>query len=162
MSRNPFAFKIDYAAAMREDERWIAVYSSREQQVIAADLDARELDAMADGYRVDVVDWLLYEPKFQTRLAAFGLTEEQAREMAATYFMHSLGHDLGDMNWIKPWIGNLWDLPTGWIHRGEALLKRFCDIQPMTEEKRAAAEQHARRSLARHKRNAAKFGQRAA
>jgi hypothetical protein len=140
--KNPFSFRIDYAASIKDDERLIDELTDP-RVVAAAPLFEAMLPAMAPEFRakqVNVGTFIFGSLEgAPERAAIFGLTWVEA----AAWF---LGSDYGHANYTREM-----EL------RGEELHAKLGHLRIMSEADRLAALKQAKASLARHRRNATKF-----
>lgn len=157
---SPFAFKIDYAASIAQDEALIALYSSPVAIAIAAEYCAEdEVRALAHGGGLCDGPWFLFgDPaRLRARMAAAGLSVEDV----ATYAHRGDGFATGDAE-IDARVAALrgltgrpaWDAEKA----GDEMWVRISELPVGPEERRVRLLRKAKASLARHKRNAAKYG----
>ena len=153
MSRsNPWSHKIDYAKAIAEDEREIALYDSPAVKTIAASLDADELRWLKEGVcPQDNPYWLLLngsDEKRTERLTVFGLTEV---DLACAAFYN------GDSFPVEIACRCVSGGPD--FRRGREVVELLKDIPVLTEQNRLRFLKQSKASLARHKRNQIKYGE---
>lgn len=160
-----WGIKIDYAAAIADDESRIALYSSPTVMAISAalrpDEEARAL-AGRNGYAYPLDGfWFLFGDLtlLRARMAIAGLSVEDV----ACYLCGQDTFATGDAE-IDACVAALRTLPAraAWEAEkaGEAIAVRINDLPVCFEAKRVEIVRKARASLARHRRNAAKWGAR--
>lgn len=147
-TRNPWAFRIDYPREIAADEAEISQLT--EPGYVAAcrlvtDEEAPHLR------QLHALEWV-----------AFGWSKELRSAVEIELRAGLLGltvAELADYGRFAEWE----TLPAeverqGVYRRGEAVAKRFDGLVLRSEPERVGALKHARAALARHKRNAAKYG----
>lgn len=160
---NPWAHKIDYDRSIADDEREIAALSDPVAIAVSADLTPEEQSAyFGGGFHWDVADFVLSawgNPEHaERRLAMLGLS----RQDIADYVFHAV-NDPHSRNALAPLMEG-YDyaaaVTRGAGARGREIAKRFDGFHwyITTPAKRAERIKKAKASLARHKRNQAKFG----
>jgi len=158
MGRNAFAFRIDYAKAIADDERQIAHLGSP-AMVALAPMTRRLVELVPDS-RVemwDIFSWLTMVPDQRARvMACLGLTEDDA----CAWSVH---RDWYAPDPARPPLVDVsgWDIADvrAAVARGKEVEARFnSDAFPLySEERRVELFRLARASLARHRRNQKKY-----
>lgn len=158
--RSPWAFKIDYDRSIAEDEREIAALSNPVAIAVSADLTPEEQEAcFGGGFQWDLAHFVLRvwgdREHADRRLAMLGLS----RQDLADYVYDTVS----DMEDFAPLMEG-YDVHAMWERgahaRGREIAKRFEGLHwyIMPPEKRADCVKKAKASLARHRRNQAKYG----
>ena len=75
-----WGYAIDYAAAIAEDDRVIALYDGPVMRAMSAALTDEEQRWILDGVALDVADFVLAAP--ETRAALLGLTNVDVADLA--------------------------------------------------------------------------------
>jgi len=139
----PWGYKLDYDKAIAEDLRCIALIEN--QLVLAASFTERDLDALSRGF-IDIHSYVALDPERAARVMQLELSDIYDYLVFSDY-EEPESHEL---------------LP-GWYQRGEAvwrtLEQRYDNMfsgNSLGRIKRALSKYKA--SLARHRRNKAKFG----
>ena len=145
MSRG-WGYAINYAAAIAEDDRVIALYDGPVMRAMSAALTDEEQRWISEGYQIDVAHFVLREP--ETRAAMIGLTSDDANDLA---FL-ACADDYEPSDVARKLAARA---TPGAYSRALALAARFPDPAYL-ESVRAAIVRSAKASRARHMRNAAK------
>lgn len=151
---NPWSRKIDYVAAIADDEREIARLSDPVFIALIASMTDGELAALKNGYRVDAF-WLLADEKLGVeRARIMGLSGTEV----AQAFVSSEG-DVEALDAAAARHDPSVRFEAGERYRnGVALADKLHEMVLCTEEQRVAGLKRAKASLARHRRNQAKYG----
>lgn len=154
-TRSGFGYKIDYDRAIANDERMVARLT--DPTLIAASATMTEAEwAIYETRHMDVVWWASMDPaRTDERLAILGLTRDDARDMCLAIYNDGWDDPLfaASLGRIDPSAGN--------YRNGMDLAERFKDFYNDLDRpaKRAECLRAAKTSLARHRRNKAKYEQ---
>jgi hypothetical protein len=154
-----WAFKIDYATAIAEDEARIALYSSPMAVVISAALRSDEAERAAAARFPLAGLWFIFGDLalLRERMAIAGVSVDDL----ASYLAPRDAWASGDAE-IEARVAAIRLLPWPASYEsekaGDVAWTRICDLPVVFEAKRLEIVRKAKASLARHKRNAAKWG----
>lgn len=141
-----WGYAIDYAAAIAEDDRLLALYDGPIVRAMSATLTDEEHRWILDGVALDAADFVLAAP--EARAALLGLTDVDVSDLA--YYYLETGRETAT---ARALAGRC---TPGAYSRSKALAERLKGYAPMLEIHRKGLVRSARASRARHLRNAAK------
>lgn len=148
-ARNPFAYKLDYAAAIAEDNARIARLTAPEAVAASAHLETIRGSLPYVGNIGNGADFLLCA--FEGTIARAAILGIDA-ETLACFLLYT------ETDGNERFEGYPMSNPVAWYKQGKAACEAVTAIPVDVPEVRAAALKHARASLARHTRNGAKQG----
>lgn len=157
---NPWAFKIDYARAIAQDEAEIAMLDGVTRQ-LAATLSETEVNWFCQGFLFDGWRLLIGSPeRREERMRILGVSDAEFEAACFVGEPDGVGLDGWNEEELKTRAragAAAVDRP-GTYKLGEEVIRRLEVVRILPESHRVSALRKARASLARHRRNSAQFG----